>query len=255
MKKIYTLFSALFVSGAMMAQVNVTYMVDITNYLAAGNVLGANGIRVGGDFAATGGMNGATAMAAWTPSDPTCALVDMGANVWSITVTYPTSSIGMTQLYKFVNNDWGTNEGTDAGNTIATDGCGVDDGGGNINRTTIVPDADLTLLYCWDACFQCDGSDPIIISSVEEYTAISNLSVSPNPAMTNTNINFNLGEASDVTINVFNLMGQQMMSLNQGTVAAGTHNFALDMSGIPAGSYVYHVVAGESVTSGNVVKL
>ena len=254
MKKIYSLFAALLITGAMTAQVNVTYMVDITNYLAAGNTLGAGGIRIGGDFGTTLGENAGVAMAAWSPADPTCALTDMGGNVWSITVTYPAASIGLTQLYKFVNNDWGTNEGTDAGNTIATDGCGVDDGGGNINRTTVIPDADIMYLYCWDACYKCDGSDPIVLS-VEEYNAISNLTVSPNPTMNNTNINFNLTEASDVTINVFNLMGQQMMSINNGTQSAGAHNFALDMSTLPAGNYVYHVVAGESVTSGNVVKL
>ncbi len=254
MKKIYSLFAALMITGALSAQVNVTLMVDITNYLAAGNTLGANGIRVGGDFGATGGMNGATAMAVWTPSDPTCALVDMGSNIWGITVTYPTASVGLTQYYKFVNNDWGTNEGTDAATTIATDGCGVDDGGGNINRTLVIPDADIMYLFCWDACFKCDGSDPIVLS-VEDFNAISNLTVSPNPAVVNTNINFNLNEASDVTINVFNLMGQQVMSINNGTQAAGNHNYTIDMNTLPAGNYVYHVVAGESVTSGNIVKL
>jgi hypothetical protein len=254
MKKIYAFFTALLITGALSAQVNVTYMVDITNYLAAGNVLGANGIRVGGDFGATAGMNGAAAMAVWTPSDPTCALVDMGGNVWGITVTYPTASVGLTQYYKFVNNDWGTNEGTDPGNTIGAEGCGVDDGAGNVNRTLVIPDADIMYLYCWDACYRCDGSDPVVLS-VEDYNAISGLSVSPNPALTNTNINFNLSEASDVTISVYNLMGQEIMTVNNGTQSAGNHSYSLDMTSMPAGNYVYHVVAGNSVTSGNIVKL
>lgn len=96
MKKIYSLLSILFVAGAVNAQVNVTYMVDITNYLAAGNTLLPGGIRIGGDFGALAAENAGTAMASWSPADPTCALTDMGSNVWSITVTYPTASIGMT---------------------------------------------------------------------------------------------------------------------------------------------------------------
>ena len=181
MKKIYSFFSVLFITAAMTAQVNVTYMVDITDYLAAGNVLGAGGIRIGGDFAATGGMNGAAAMAAWAPADPTCALTDMGGNVWGIVVTYPDASIGLDQPYKFVNNDWGTNEGTDAANTIGADGCGTDDGAGNVNRHLLIPDADIMLQYCWDRCFKCDGSDPIVLGIFDTPTSLGAVTVSPNP--------------------------------------------------------------------------
>jgi len=254
MKKIYSLLSILFVAGAVNAQVNVTYMVDVTNYLAAGNTLGAGGIRIGGDFAATGAMNGAAAMAAWTPSDPTCALTDMGSNVWGIIVTYPTSSIGLTQPYKFVNNDWGTNEGTDTTNTIATNGCGTDDGGGNINRALVIPDADIMLQYCWDACFRCDGSDPIVLS-VEDVNPISAVAVSPNPVTTNATISFSLQNASEVAISIVNLMGQEVLTINNSNEAAGNHSYNVDVTAIPAGNYIYRVVAGDAVTSGNIVKL
>ncbi|MBK8342890.1 MAG: T9SS type A sorting domain-containing protein [Bacteroidetes bacterium] len=254
MKKIYSFLSILFVTGALTAQVNVTYMVDITNYLAAGNTLGAGGIRIGGDFAATGGMNGATAMAAWTPSDPTCALTDMGSNVWSITVTYPTSSIGMTQPYKFVNNDWGTNEGTDAATTIATDGCGTDDGGGNINRTLLIPDADVMLQYCWDACFKCDGSAPEVLG-VENVNAISGVVVSPNPVSTNATISFNLTTGAEVSVSIMNMMGQEVLTVANANEVAGNHAYSIDVTSLPAGNYVFRVIAGDAVTSGNIVKL
>ncbi|MFZ1634417.1 MAG: T9SS type A sorting domain-containing protein [Chitinophagales bacterium] len=254
MKKIYSFLSILFVTGALTAQVNVTYMVDITNYLAAGNTLGAGGIRIGGDFAATGGMNGATAMAAWTPSDPTCALTDMGSNVWSITVTYPTSSIGMTQPYKFVNNDWGTNEGTDAATTIATDGCGTDDGGGNINRSQIIPDADVMLQYCWDACFKCDGSAPEVLG-VENVNAISGVVVSPNPVSTNATISFNLTTGAEVSVSIMNMMGQEVLTVANANEVAGNHAYSIDVTSLPAGNYVFRVIAGDAVTSGNIVKL
>lgn len=254
MKKIYSLLSILFVAGAVNAQVNVTYMVDITDYLAAGNTLGAGGIRIGGDFATTGGMNGAAAMAAWTPSDPTCALVDMGSNVWAITVTYPTSSIGLTQPYKFVNNDWGTNEGTDAGTTIATDGCGTDDGGGNINRSLLIPDADVMLQYCWDACYKCDGSDPVVLG-VENINPVSGIVVSPNPVSNNATISFNLQNASEVAISIVNVMGQEVLSINNSNEAAGNHSYNVDVTALPAGNYIYRVISGNAVTSGNIVKL
>ena len=54
MRKLYTMAAALLMASASFAQVNVTYKVDITDYLAAGNTLGANGIRIGGNFTTNG---------------------------------------------------------------------------------------------------------------------------------------------------------------------------------------------------------
>ena len=123
------LFSITMVS----AQVTVTYKVDISNYLAGGATLGANGIRIGGNFTA---LN--SPLPDWTPSAVQCGMTNTGNNIWSISVTYPSTSVGQTQTYKFVNNNWGTNEGV-AGSTIASGGCGEDDGGGNINRKLVIP--------------------------------------------------------------------------------------------------------------------
>ena len=54
MKKIFTILSVLGLSIASYAQVTVTYQVDINAYIAAGNTLNANGIRVGGNFTSNG---------------------------------------------------------------------------------------------------------------------------------------------------------------------------------------------------------
>jgi len=255
MKKIYSFFSVLFITAAMTAQVNVTYMVDITDYLAAGNVLGAGGIRVGGDFAPLGAMNGVTPMVSWDPLNASSALTDMGGNVWGIVVTYPNASVGLDQPYKFVNDNWGTNEGTDVANTIGADGCGTDDGAGNVNRHLIVPATDVMLQYCWDRCFKCDGSDPIVLGIFDTPSSLGAVNVSPNPISTNASFNFTLQSASDVTISIFNLMGEQVSITNTNTSAVGNQTYTVDVTSLPAGSYIYRVVAGEAVTSGNVVKL
>lgn len=139
--------------GAFAQTVNVTYQVDVTAYLAAGNTLSTNGIRVGGNFVTNDASN-----ADWTPSDASNAMMDMGNNIWSITVAYPVANVGATQSYKFISGDWGTNEGTDPANTIATGGCGVDDGSGNINRQLVFLATDVTVCYLWDACTSCAAS-------------------------------------------------------------------------------------------------
>ena len=243
MKKTLTLAAAL-VASAAFAQVTVTYKVDITDYLAAGATLCANGMRIGGNFAAQGATAGTNAMVDWSPSNQYSAMTDEGSNIWSIAVTYPSTAVGATQLYKFVNNDWGTNEGT-AGTTIATDNCGVDDGSGNINRTLVVPTANAAFLFCYDACFQCDGSSPNL--STRELS-LNNLTVSPNPAADYTKVAFSTRKAGDVSVRVLNLLGQEVKTLAAGSLEAGNHSFVWNLDAnnggaVEMGTYLVEIVA------------
>ena len=225
-------------------QVDVTFQVDVTDYVGAGNSVAANGLRVGGNFATAGATNGSLAMADWSPTDTGSAMTDLGNGVWSITVTFPSTAIGGTTLYKFVNGDWGMNEGTDPACTISSDGCGVDDGSGNINREIVVPSANGTVLrYCWDACHQCDGSGASI--GLDE-TAVSGLSVYPNPANGPVAIAFTAKASSNATINVFNVLGQRVNSFDA-AVFAGKNEIrwnldAANGSLVANGNYLVEVV-------------
>ena len=171
-------------------------------------------------------------------------MTDLGNGVWSITVTFPSTAIGGTTLYKFVNGDWGMNEGTDPACTISSDGCGVDDGSGNINREIVVPSANGTVLrYCWDACYQCDGSGASI--GLDE-TAVSGLSVYPNPANGPVAIAFTAKASSNATINVFNVLGQRVNSFDA-AVFAGKNEIrwnldAANGSLVANGNYLVEVV-------------
>jgi hypothetical protein len=244
MKKMLTLGLAALTSIMAYGQVDVTFQVDVTDYVGAGNAVAANGLRVGGNFATAGATNGSLAMADWSPTDTGSAMTDLGNGVWSITVTFPSTAIGGTTLYKFVNGDWGMNEGTDPACTISSDGCGVDDGSGNINREIVVPSANGTVLrYCWDACYQCDGSGASI--GLDE-TAVSGLSVYPNPANGPVAIAFTAKASSNATINVFNVLGQRVNSFDA-AVFAGKNEIrwnldAANGSLVANGNYLVEVV-------------
>lgn len=235
MKKTLTLAAAL-VASAAFAQVSVTYKVDITDYLGAGNTLGANGMRVGGNFADQTATVGGNAMVNWSPSDANSAMTDEGNNIWSITVDYPASAVGLQHFYKFVNNDWGTNEGTDPASTIATGGCGVDDGAGNINRTITVPSANAAFLYCFDACLQCDGTSPVL--SIEKNEVVA-LTVSPNPTTGAVSLEFSARAAGFAGINVVNILGQSVMSFER-AVEAGVNTLNADLN-VANGTYFVEV--------------
>jgi hypothetical protein len=229
MNKIYAILVALIVIPALQlsAQSNVTFRVDITDYLAEGNELGANGIRIGGDFGSVG-----ASIPSWTPSAPECALTQVdGTNIWTITVAFPESAAGQTLPYKFVNNDWGTNEGLE-GSQIATDQCGTDDGGGNINRALVIPATDATIEFCWDRCDIC------AVASVSETTSpFTGVTVFPNPANDFVNIQFEAVNAGNFSIEVYNSLGQRMVLEQLGFRTSGIITHQMNLSAVPAGVY------------------
>ena len=149
---------------------------------------------------------------------------------------YPASAVGAQHFYKFVNNDWGTNEGTDPATTIATGGCGVDDGAGNINRTITIPSANAAFLYCFDACLQCDGTSPAL--SIEKNEVVA-LTVSPNPTTGAVSLEFSARAAGFAGINVVNILGQSVMSFER-AVEAGVNTLNADLN-VANGTYFVEV--------------
>ena len=254
MKKLLTLLVAATMSAVAMAQTTVTFtvMVDVTDYVAGGATIAANGLRVGGTFADLGATSNGLTMANWNPTDTGSAMTNMGNNVWSKSITFPATAVGQNLFFKFVNGNWGTNEGT-ADTSISADGCGVNDGTGNINRRVTIVPVPLTVKYCWDKCFQCDGSSPIIISSTRSLTqSIKPLSVYPNPFNGEMNISYENARSSKVSVEIVNLLGQSVKSLYNGQQAAGQHELVWDATAnsgvkVPFGTYfVRQVVDGKT---------
>ena len=232
MKKIFTLCAALIFGATAFSQVTVVFAVDVTNYTAA--PIAANGIRIGGNFA----DHGAVGVVNWAPADASCAMINQGNNIWAIAVTFASANVGDTLLYKFVNGNWGTNEGA-AGSLIATDGCGVADAGGNINRQFVIPATNSIVGKIWEECADISG-----FVGLEEATL--NFSVAPNPTEVSTNFTFAAG--TEATVSLFDLSGKLV------STTTGVEKVAVNTENLTSGSYIYSITSGDKVATGKLMK-
>ena len=74
----------------------------------------------------------------------------------------------------------------------------------------------------------------------ESFTLAQNY---PNPVRSNTTIQFETPEARQVTISLFNLLGQEVRQLADGLYSPGTHSLTIQTADLPSGVYVYQLVS------------
>jgi thiol-disulfide isomerase/thioredoxin len=90
---------------------------------------------------------------------------------------------------------------------------------------------------------------------VEEVDFTTSVNVFPNPTSGVTNVSFATPVAGNASIRVYSLVGQQVLDLPLGRVAAGAHRQALDLNALGAGVYLMHLeCAGASTTQRITVK-
>ena len=86
----------------------------------------------------------------------------------------------------------------------------------------------------------------------EDFRIVGNY---PNPFNPSTSIVFELASQVEVTLEVFNVLGQRVEIMELGTHASGRHEVTFDASGLPSGVYVLRMQMGEEVKTQNITLL
>ncbi len=77
----------------------------------------------------------------------------------------------------------------------------------------------------------------------------------PNPFNPETSISFTIPERSNVTVEIYSLIGTTIAVLQNGTMNAGAHTLRWNASTQPSGVYFYRVIAGQTMSTKRMILL
>jgi hypothetical protein len=75
----------------------------------------------------------------------------------------------------------------------------------------------------------------------------------PNPFNPSTTIEFNLLKTSEVSLKVFNILGEEVATLVSDRLSAGSYSYEWDASNLSSGEYLYRLQAGDYVETRKMV--
>ena len=81
-----------------------------------------------------------------------------------------------------------------------------------------------------------ENSNPVSFSLEQNY---------PNPFNPSTRIVYSIPKASNVTLNIYNVLGQQVKTLFYETQSQGTYTVSFNATSLPSGIYFYRIDAGD----------
>lgn len=239
MKKIYTLVIAVMAAFVMNAQVNVTFQVDMTDYLkVAGNTLKT--VRIAGTFGAANATSKGVALVDWSPlATPVFTKVAGSTNTWQTVVTFPNPSKGTELFYKFLN--YASVAGAEWGDCDVDNECfekknagPCNQGAGDFNRVLKIPTAATVVGYKWNTCTS-------LTVRTQELPLDAEVSITPNPAQDLALVAINGN--GNYSVNVTTVAGQSVQSFDN-------VSSTLAIEGLNAGLYFVTVrdAAGKSNT-------
>ena len=68
----------------------------------------------------------------------------------------------------------------------------------------------------------------------------------PNPFNPSTEINFKLVTSGEISLDVFNIGGEQVLNLQKGWMESGNHSVSFTNANLPSGLYIYRLTAGST---------
>lgn len=151
-------------------------------------------------------------------------------------------------------NSFKNTTGLDA--TYLQDGSNVASDWGTTYDRLVVIDQEGKIAYKGSRAAKSDVDDAkaVIENALNITTSIDNINESngfslgqnyPNPVQNQTKIQFNIGEASDVTLSVYNIVGEKVFVPIQQYYLPGSYEVLIQSNKLSRGAYFYRLEAGK----------
>jgi len=112
----------------------------------------------------------------------------------------------------------------------------------------------LNLGYIYNATFgrgiNFDDSYHIVgIDDINDYSKQNEITLYPNPVFDQMTVSFELKKSSNTLINIYDLAGKLVKSIDQQREPAGTVSYRINVNDLTKGTYILHLISGEKQTS------
>ncbi|HXB13539.1 MAG TPA: T9SS type A sorting domain-containing protein [Bacteroidia bacterium] len=101
--------------------------------------------------------------------------------------------------------------------------------------------------------FQSASAPVYITTGLEELSNGVSFEMYPNPTNSSTNIAFKLDQTQDVNVQVYNVLGEKVYSVDNGRMAAGQHTMNINCSGFESGVYFVKFTTDNATTTKRLV--
>ncbi len=92
--------------------------------------------------------------------------------------------------------------------------------------------------FDFDGTIEYSNEIIVEVSAPEKFVLLQNYS---NPFNPSTTIGFSIPQTSDVSIEIYNVIGEMVASLVSRTLEAGYHQINFNASNLPSGTYIYQL--------------
>jgi hypothetical protein len=83
--------------------------------------------------------------------------------------------------------------------------------------------------------------------------AFTGISVGPNPSSDQSTLKFTLGKPQNVSVEVYNLQGRRLQTVDYGKLTTGAHELKVETGALASGTYLLRLQAGEEIRFINLV--
>ena len=114
---------------------------------------------------------------------------------------------------------------------------------------------DVSVVVSYDGATDADfaelvaGMEVTSVTRITENDLTSSVNVFPNPFSDNTTLAFSATEAGNASVVVYNLIGEKVIEMNLGNIAAGTQSIQLDFASLETGIYLINLTAGNETST------